>query len=79
MTNKRLGFGYLAKNEHKKAENHPDWKGRLTVGETKYDIAGYEAINDEGKTFVKISLTEPYVKVVKPAPEVKAFEDEVPF
>jgi uncharacterized protein (DUF736 family) len=82
MANEKLGNGYIAPNSKRTNEKAPTHKGKLTIGETKYDIAGWEATNDEGSTYLKISLTAPWVKPegdVKATQQPKKISSEQPF
>jgi uncharacterized protein (DUF736 family) len=76
-----LGRGYIALNSKRKSENAPTHKGKLTIGDKKFDVSGWETTNDEGSTYIKFSLSEPWMKAeAKPAPKQDApFDDEVPF
>jgi hypothetical protein len=76
--------GTLFPNDFKKAENHPDVKGDLFIerdllnalmiknpnGLIKISISGWNKESANGKSFVSLSASEPWVK---PA------EDEIPY
>ena len=49
---------------NKKADNHPDYKGKVKVGEIEYDIAGWLKDGANGK-FLSLKISEPF----QPAPQ----------
>ncbi len=82
--NEKLGNGYIAVNNKRTNPKAPTHKGKLTIGDTKYDLSGWETTNDEGSTYIKFSLTEPWMKAeTKPLPsnavKEQPFDDEIPF
>jgi hypothetical protein len=52
----RPNSGTLFKNDRKKAENHPDWKGQINVNGELLDIAAWVKDGKKGKFFsLKVS------------------------
>jgi uncharacterized protein (DUF736 family) len=49
---------------NKKADNHPDYKGKIKVGDQEYDIAGWVKTTDKGQ-FLSLKISEPF----KPEPQ----------
>jgi len=49
---------------NKKADNHPDYKGKIKVGEQEYDLAGWVKKTDKGQ-FLSLKISEPF----QPAPQ----------
>jgi uncharacterized protein (DUF736 family) len=49
---------------NKKADNHPDYKGKIKVGEVEYDLAGWVKTTDKGQ-FLSLKVSEPF----KPEPQ----------
>jgi uncharacterized protein (DUF736 family) len=44
---------------NKKADNHPDYKGKIKVGDQEYDIAGWVKTTDKGQ-FLSLKISEPF-------------------
>jgi uncharacterized protein (DUF736 family) len=44
---------------NKKADNHPDYKGKIKVGEVEYDLAGWVKKTDKGQ-FLSLKISVPY-------------------
>jgi uncharacterized protein (DUF736 family) len=72
--------GAIFKNE-KKADNHPDYKGKINVDGIDKDIALWLKTAKDGKTkYFGVKITEPYVKPTDPpAPAPKAPEPATDF
>ena len=60
MTNKE-NTGAIFKNE-KKAENHPDWKGKINVNGKDMEIALWQRTSQNGVNYYSAKLSEPYNK-----------------
>ena len=75
--------GTLFKNDYKKAENHPDYKGSLYDQHgAKWDLAAWIKEGQNGK-FMSLKVSEPYVKgePQRAEPQNIEFDDgsEIPF
>ncbi len=57
----RDNTGNLFKNDYKKADNHPDYKGKVLVNGKDMDIAAWIKEGRNGK-FMSLSFSEPYQK-----------------
>lgn len=49
---------------NKKADTHPDYKGKIKVGEVEYDLAGWIKKTDKGQ-FLSLKISEPF----QPSPQ----------
>ena len=54
--------GVLFTNSYKQADNHPDYKGKINVDGTDKELAGWKKKDKNGKVFLSLSVSEPYVK-----------------
>jgi uncharacterized protein (DUF736 family) len=43
------GKGTFFPNDRKSAENHPDWKGTVTIAGVQYDLAGWKKQGQRGE------------------------------
>jgi hypothetical protein len=59
MENK-LNTGAIFKNTNKKAENHPDYKGKVNVNGKEMEVALWVKQGKAG-SFFSASFSEPYV------------------
>ena len=74
--------GALFKNQYKKAENHPDYRGPLNVDGKELEVAAWVRKSKDGKTFMSLSVSEPYDKTQsEPQQTQPEFEPdtEIPF
>jgi uncharacterized protein (DUF736 family) len=53
--------GAIFKNE-KKADNHPDYKGKVNVKGEEFEISGWIKTSKDGKSFLSLKIQEPYNK-----------------
>ena len=60
MTNKE-NTGAIFKND-KKAENHPDWKGKINVNGKEMQIALWQRTSEKGVNYLSAKVSEPYNK-----------------
>lgn len=60
MTNKE-NTGAIFKND-KKAENHPDWKGKINVNGKEMEIALWQRTSQNGVNYYSAKVSEPYNK-----------------
>jgi len=73
----------LYKNDYKKSDNQPDYKGNLTWGDgTKKDIAVWIRTSKKGTKFMSGKISEPWKKEDNSVPQTDALEDldeDIPF
>lgn len=62
---------------NKKADNHPDYKGKIKVGEKEYDLAGWLKDGSNGK-FLSLKISEPFTPTPQSTTE-KILNGDVPF
>lgn len=72
--------GAIFKNNYKKAETHPDYKGKMNVDGKDKEVALWVRDTKNGEKFFSMSISEPY----KPQPmegvdTVPVKEDDLPF
>ena len=58
----RINTGAIFKNDNKKADNHPDYKGKVNVNGKEMEIALWFKTSAKGVQFFSVSFSEPYVK-----------------
>ena len=58
----RINTGAIFKNENKKAENHPDYKGKVNVNGKEMEVALWMKTSAKGVKFFSVSFSEPFVK-----------------
>jgi uncharacterized protein (DUF736 family) len=58
----RNNTGAIFKNDNKKAENHPDYKGKVNVNGKDMEIALWMKTSAKGVKFFSASFSEPFVK-----------------
>jgi uncharacterized protein (DUF736 family) len=58
----RNNTGAIFKNDNKKAENHPDYKGKVNVNGKDMEIALWMKTSAKGVKFFSVSFSEPFVK-----------------
>ena len=72
--------GAIFKNTNKKAETHPDYKGKVNVNNKEMEIALWVKQSKDGKPYFSASFSEPYVKQeapIQPLPPI--VNDDLPF
>jgi len=57
-----MNTGAIFKNENKKAENHPDYKGKVNVNGKEMEVALWLKTSAKGLKFFSASFSEPYIK-----------------
>ena len=74
--------GAIFKNNYKKADNHPDYKGKMNVDGKDKEVALWVRESKEGLKYFSVAVSEPY----KPEPMAEEFkkdkkeeEDDLPF
>lgn len=51
--------GVLFKNDRKETESHPDYTGKIHVGEVEHYLSAWIKKSQGGKTFMSLSLGKP--------------------
>ena len=59
--------GAIFKNENKTAENQPDYRGKMTVDGTQWEISLWVRESAAGNKYFSAAIKEPYVKPTEPA------------
>ena len=71
--------GAIFKNKYKKAETHPDYKGKMNVDGKDKEVALWVREKKDGDKYFSMAISEPY----KPEPMAENFEkdneDDLPF
>jgi len=62
----RNNTGAIFKNDNKKAENHPDYKGKVNVNGKEMEVALWLKTSAKGVKFFSVSFSEPYIKTNEP-------------
>ena len=70
----RINTGAIFKNDNKKAENHPDYKGKVNVNGKEMEIALWMKTSAKGVKFFSVSFSEPFVKS---EPQIKNNEPQI--
>jgi len=70
--------GAIFKNEYKKSENHPDYRGTINVDGVDKEISLWVKKSKAGKNFFSASIQEPYVKPAQSEATAQE-EDDFPF
>jgi uncharacterized protein (DUF736 family) len=70
--------GAIFKNDNKKAENHPDYRGKVNVNGKEMEIALWVKQGKSGSYF-SASFSEPYVKTETPTISPVVPNDDLPF
>ena len=58
----RNNTGAIFKNDNKKADNHPDYKGKVNVNGKEMEVALWLKTSAKGVKFFSVSFSEPFVK-----------------
>jgi len=81
----KMNTGAIFKNENKKAENHPDYKGKVNVNGKEMEVALWLKTSAKGLKFFSVSFSEPFVKgepqINNNEPQYKTLNvnDDLPF
>ena len=70
----RINTGAIFKNDNKKAENHPDYKGKVNVNGKEMEVALWMKTSAKGVKFFSVSFSEPFVKI---EPQIKNNEPQI--
>ena len=65
------GQGSLFKNE-KQNDRQPDFKGRIMIGGTVYDVAGWQRMSQNGKEYISLQAALPRERTDAPAQQYQA-------
>lgn len=69
--------GVIFKNDNKKEDKHPDYRGKINVdGKDKEISLWIRKSNDGQKTFFSCAISEPFVKAEV---QTKVESDDLPF
>ena len=78
--------GAIFKNDNKKAENHPDYKGKVNVNNKDMEVALWLNTSPKGVTYFSAIFSEPFVKndelrnkTNEPQYKVLDANDDLPF
>ena len=77
MENK-LNSGAIFKNTNKKADNHPDYKGKVNVNGKEMEVALWVKQGKNG-SFFSASFSEPYVAQEERRPIGDSMDSDLPF
>ena len=77
MENK-TNTGAIFKNTNKKADNHPDYKGKVNVNGKEMEVALWVKQGKNG-SFFSASFSEPYVAPAQSQPIGDSMDDSLPF
>ena len=69
-----MNTGAIFKNENKKAENHPDYKGKVNVNGKEMEVALWLKTSAKGLKFFSASFSEPYIKS---EPQIQSNEPQI--
>lgn len=71
--------GALFKN-NKKADNHPDYKGKINIEGKDWDIAGWIRTSKAGNTYMSMKISEPWKKEEQQVEQQQEdLNDPIPF
>jgi len=73
--------GAIFKNDNKKSENHPDYKGKVNVNGKDMEVALWLKESSKGTKYFSASFSEPYVKPEGNVPPLSSVveTDDLPF
>lgn len=77
MENK-INTGAIFKNTNKKADNHPDYKGKVNVNGKEMEVALWVKQGKNG-SFFSASFSEPYVPQEERKPIGDSMDSDLPF
>lgn len=68
--------GAIFKNVNKKADNHPDYVGKVNVNNKDMEIALWVRTSLKGLKYMSVCFTEPYVRVEQENNILEEFENK---
>lgn len=76
----RNNSGAIFKNEHKKTDSQPDYKGKVVVNNKEMEIALWVKTSAKGMNYLSANFSEPYIKPGEPqTKEHGDANDDLPF
>ena len=75
----RNNTGAIFKNDNKKADNHPDYKGKVNVNGKEMEVALWLKTSAKGVKFMSASFSEPYIAERRPISDEQPENDDLPF
>lgn len=69
MAREYKGTGALFKNNYKKEDRHPDYKGEIEMGGLKYDLAAWLRESKNGNKYMSIIIGDLKDQRPEPLPE----------
>lgn len=79
---KKDNTGALFKNENKQTQNHPDYKGEITVNGSEYWISSWINTSKNGKKYMSIKANKKEEKVTLKefqSDEMHHLDEDIPF
>ena len=77
----RINTGAIFKNDNKKADNHPDYKGKVNVNGKEMEVALWMKTSAKGVKFFSVSFSEPFVKgepqIQRNEPQIQRNEPQI--
>ena len=70
----KMNTGAIFKNDNKKADNHPDYKGKVNVNGKEMEVALWLKTSAKGLKFFSASFSEPYIKS---EPQIQTNEPQI--
>jgi uncharacterized protein (DUF736 family) len=70
----KMNTGAIFKNDNKKADNHPDYKGKVNVNGKEMEVALWLKTSAKGLKFFSASFSEPYIKS---EPQIQSNEPQI--
>jgi uncharacterized protein (DUF736 family) len=74
----KINTGAIFKNDNKKSENHPDYKGKVNVNGKEMDVALWLKESSKGTKYFSASFSEPYIAERRPTSDEQQ-ENDLPF
>ena len=71
--------GAIFKNNYKKADTHPDYKGKMNVDGKDKEVALWVRETKNGEKFFSMAISEPYKPSETEATVKPTIEDDLPF
>jgi hypothetical protein len=74
MTNEKKDSGLLFRTREKRSERAPDYHGRISIGGTEYELAGWRHVDRRGDAYLSLSARLP--REQRPQAHGEAHEDD---